>query len=47
MNNMDVAGFKMQNLHLENLKSQNIKNAFYGFIEYMKNINNTNIQTEH
>ena len=49
MSNMEVGGFQMQNLHLENLKSQNIKSSFYNFIDYMKNINNinnTNIQTE-
>lgn len=49
MSNMEVGGFQMSNLHLENLKSQNIKSSFYNFIDYMKNINNidnTNIQTE-
>lgn len=44
---MNVAGFELQNLHLENIKSTNIRNGLYGFMNYLKNINNTsNINVE-
>lgn len=39
---MNIAGFELQNLHLENIKSTNIRNGLYGFMDYLKNINNTN-----
>lgn len=42
MNQMDVAGFKIENLHLENLKSQNIKNNLSEFMEYLKNVKDMN-----
>ena len=42
MNQMDVAGFKIENLHLENLKSQNIKNNLSEFMEYLRNVKNMN-----